>query len=306
MIGTQLYKGQGLGNQLWTYAVTRSIAIKNGYKFSILGRDNFKGSKTFNLDFGENSRIELAEFPLYRVPTGFTQYYAEKKIMHPILQCDISTFDSDLYNVADGTFIDGNMQTEKYLIHNKKEILEWLKVPGYYFDGCTIHFRGTEYRGLKEVLVPKAYYQNALNYLTDKYGQLDFRVVTDDIELAREYFPSFLIIGRNSFMSFLDPKLQPFKNRLSLGPNQAGIRRDFGFLQNSKYLIIPNSSFSWWGAWTNQVAQEVIAPKYWARHNISNGFWSTGDILTESWNYLDRNGNFFSYEECAAENQNRI
>jgi hypothetical protein len=194
MIGTQLYKGQGLGNQLWTYAVTRSIAIKSGYKFSILGRNNFKGIKTFNLDFGEHSRIELAEFPLYRVPTGFTQYYAEKKIMHPILKCDISTFDHDLYNVADGTFIDGNMQTEKYLIPNKKEILEWLTVPGYYFDGCTIHFRGTEYRGLKEVLVPKEYYENALNYLTDKYGQLDFRVVTDDVELAREYFPNYLIL----------------------------------------------------------------------------------------------------------------
>ena len=305
MIGTQLYKGQGFGNQLWTYAVTRSIAIKSGYRFAIAGCKHFKGNKFLNLDFGEHLKIDLADLPINRIPKGFSQYYAEKKLIHPVYECDISPYDHDLFNVADGTFIDGNMQTEKYLINNKQTIIEWFKLEDNYFDGCTIHFRGTEYRGLTDVLVSKEYYKNAIRYLTDKYGKMNFRVVTDDFELARKYFPNYLIIGRNSYTNFLDLKSQPLKTKLGLGPNQTALRRDFALLQNSKYLIIPNSSFSWWGAWTNQLVQEVIAPKYWARHNISNGFWSTGDILTKSWTYLDRQGEFFSYEKCFLENTNK-
>jgi hypothetical protein len=79
------------------------------------------------------------------------------------------------------------------------------------------------------------------------------------------------------------------------------IARDFIALQNSRYLLIPNSSFSWWAAWTNPVSEFVIAPKYWARHNISDGFWSTGDILTMGWNWLNREGGLDTYQSCLEE-----
>ena len=51
MIGTEFYKGQGLGNQLWAYAVIRSLAEDHGYDFGFLGTDKFKG-KWLELDFG--------------------------------------------------------------------------------------------------------------------------------------------------------------------------------------------------------------------------------------------------------------
>jgi hypothetical protein len=306
MIGTQLYKGQGFGNQLWTYAVTRSIAKRNGYKFAITGREFFKGNKFLSLDFGEPINTDLSDIPVSRVPSGFDQYYVEKKIMHPVYNCDISPFDLNLYNVPDGTFIDGNMQSEKYLMDNRDTILDWFNVVSPVYDGCTIHFRGTEYRGLKDVLVPVEYYKNAIAYLQDKFGELNFRVVTDDFALAKQYFPSFPIIGRNRISNFIELKSQPFKAKLKMGPNQAAIGRDFGMLQNSKYLVIPNSSFSWWAAWTNRLAKEVVAPKYWARHNISNGFWSTGDILTQNWTWLDKSNKFFTYEKCLEEKVNNV
>ena len=53
MIITELYNGQGLGNQLWCYAVTRVIAQKNGYDFGIMSRNKFKGSDFLELDFGK-------------------------------------------------------------------------------------------------------------------------------------------------------------------------------------------------------------------------------------------------------------
>lgn len=298
MIGTQLYRGQGFGNQLWVYAVTRSIALRNGYDFAIAGRVNFKGNYFLNLDFGLEIEIELLDKPTNRIPDGFESYYAEKKVMHPIYKCDISKFDLSLFNIPDNTFIDGNMQTEKYILNYYDTICNWFSVKNSFFEGCTIHFRGTEYRGLKDVLLPIEYYNNGISYLRKKYGDIEFRVVTDDFDLATQYFPGFEIIGRSKLKNTLENCVKPLVRRMKLGPSQKDIKRDFAAIQNSKYLLIPNSSFSWWAAWTNKFAVEIVAPKYWARHNISNGFWSTGDILTSGWTYLDRNNRFFNSGEC--------
>ena len=35
MIVTEIYKGQGLGNQLWCYITTRVMAKDKGYNFGI-------------------------------------------------------------------------------------------------------------------------------------------------------------------------------------------------------------------------------------------------------------------------------
>jgi hypothetical protein len=72
-------------------------------------------------------------------------------------------------------------------------------------------------------------------------------------------------------------------------------------LQNCKFLILSNSSFSWWAAWTNQNATEIIAPKYWARHNLNQGFWSTGSIITRGWTYISKTGTIQDSVECQIE-----
>lgn len=301
MIGAQIYRGQGLGNQLWTYAVIRSIANKHSYKFGIAGKKYFKASTFLKLDFGCPISTILTERPVYRIPHGFDNYYAEKKLLHPEYRCDISPLDENLLNIPDNTFIDGGMESEGYILTLKQNISEWFKVEGEKFNGCTINFRGFEYRGLKEVLLPIEYYKNAMSYLIKKYGMMEFRVVSDDYDFAKQFFPDLPIIGKSKHKTLVDSKMRSLKNRLSIGPNQVDIARDFSLVQNSRYLIIPNSSFSWWAAWTNKFAKEVIAPKYWGRHNISDGFWSTGDSLTQGWTWLDRAGNFMTSDECKLE-----
>jgi hypothetical protein len=306
MIGTQIYRGQGLGNQLWTYAVTRSIALKNGYQFGIAGDRFFQLNKYIQLDYGNPIITTLVENPVYRIPQGFEYYYAEEKIFHPKYKCDISPLDTNLTNISDATFIDGNMQAEMYISEFKNEISGWLEVKDKVFDGCTIHFRGIEYAGLKDVLLSQEYYKNAMRYMTEKYGEVEFRVVTDDFKLAKIYFPDLKILGRNKYRTLVDSELKPLKDSFSLGPNQTSIARDFSAIQNSRYLIIPNSSFSWWAAWTNRIAKEVVAPKYWASHNFSDGFWATGDILTQGWTWLDRFNDFKTSEECGFEKESYV
>jgi len=52
MILTELYDGQGLGNQLWVYAACRSIAEKLQMPHKILSPDKFKGNSFLDIDFG--------------------------------------------------------------------------------------------------------------------------------------------------------------------------------------------------------------------------------------------------------------
>mgnify|MGYP003303283979 CR=1 FL=1 len=61
MIGTEISKGKGLGNQLFCYITTRYIAMDMGVSFAILGEGTVvnnihSGSRMYfmHLDYGEN------------------------------------------------------------------------------------------------------------------------------------------------------------------------------------------------------------------------------------------------------------
>ncbi len=73
---------------------------------------------------------------------------------------------------------------------------------------------------------------------------------------------------------------------------------DFSAIQSARYLVLSNSSFSWWGAYSNLNAKFVIAPKFWASFNYSNGYWSNGDSLTSGWHWLDREGRLNTYAQA--------
>ena len=42
----------------------------------------------------------------------------------------------------------------------------------------------------------------------------------------------------------------------------------------------------------------IIAPKYWARHNVSDGYWASEQNIYSDFHYLDRKGNLFTAKEC--------
>jgi len=79
------------------------------------------------------------------------------------------------------------------------------------------------------------------------------------------------------------------------------VGRDYATIKNAKWLILSNSSFAYFPALTNEVANLIIAPKYWARHNVSDGYWATGCNLYRGFVYMDRQGNLQSYDECKRE-----
>lgn len=285
MIVTELYDGQGLGNQLWCYVVTRVIATDKGYGFGIKSPEKFKGRSFMHLDFGSPviGGMGPEGGPLKSLPQGITSYYQEKGTHHPENGADIRIHDADLEGVLDNTTIDGVMQDEAYIEHRKDEIREWLRVaPESDFrefssdDICVINFRGGEFAGHEELFLTEKYWSDAMAAMRKINPSFRFIVITDDPRRAKKFFPE-------------------------LDVYHFDIGKDYAIIHRAKYLILSNSSFAWFPAWLSSDLKYCIAPKYWARHNISDGYWSCGYNMTKGWVYMDREGIVSDYDTCVRE-----
>jgi len=298
MIVTELYNGQGLGNQLWCYFTTRLIAHRKGYDFGIMSSHKFKGKEFMNLDFGKQviggSGPEGG--PPDTLPAGISNYYIEKMSRHPN-SMDISKFDSDLVNIIDNTKIDGNRQSSEYIIQDKELIRSWLNLTKKldndidYDNTCFIHIRGGDFLGCPMYLRGN-YYQDAIQHMRDINPKIQFKIITDDIEHAKHICPDIDLIG--GAMSNEQDKHKASHH--AGGP----IWLDWLLMYNAKNLIISASSFSFWATFLG-CAENVIAPMYWAGYTYSDGYWSCGDSLIPDWKYLNRDGVLKSYDKCLKE-----
>jgi hypothetical protein len=289
MIVTELYEGQGIGNQLWCYVTTRAIAKKRGFDFGIIHPEKFKGLDFMDLDFGKPvlGGKNFEGGPPKKLPEGITHYYRESESRHPMTGADIRLHDNDLMNVPDNTQIDGIMQDEQYIIEYKDEIRNWLKTKDLdvsVYTGnntCIMNIRGGEYTHHPELYLNKKYWTDAMKNMLGVNPNLNFIIISEDPESANKMFPD---IPAYDF----------------------GIGMDYCVLAKAKYVIMSNTSFAWFPTWLNQDLQYCIAPKYWARHNVSDGYWSTGYNLYMGYMYQDRDGKLFDYTECLKEFQDYI
>lgn len=287
MIVTEFFNGQGLGNQLWSYVVARTLAEDRGWDFGIISPKKFKGRLIFDLDYGVKLKggISPYDLPSNKLPRGIKNYYFEKDIWYEKYQCDIRDFDPGLLKLLPNTKIDGYFQSEKYIAHKKSEIASWLKLrPEYevydYSGGdiCVLNVRGGEYKGNPDLILRREYWTNAVKNMLKFNKNLKFIVVTDDVIYAKELLPEYEV-------------------------HHFDIGRDYSIIKNAHYLILSNSSFAFFPAWTNTLVKKVIAPKYWARHNISDGFWACSFNLYSEWCWQDKGGTLFSFTECLLEFQ---
>lgn len=290
MLITEIYNGQGLGNQLWSYVFTKCLAKDYGYKFGIQSPHKFKAYDLF-INIKEQTADFIAEGgegpeggPPIKLPNGIEHYYKEKQINHPVHGCNISPIDYNFLRLPPNTKVEGYFQSEYYIEHRKEEIKEWLKCDKKYYeekysnkDTCIINFRGgPEYILQPDLFLKKEYWYRAIEKMKGVNPNMKFVVVTEDVKTCKEWFPDFEV--RHETLEW-----------------------DYSVVHNAYYSIISNSSFAWFAVWTSNKNILNIAPKFWARHNISDGFWSNGDSLTKDWLYLDRDGNFSDYGKCKIE-----
>lgn len=289
MIGTELLKGQGLGNQLFCYVTTRCIAMDNHLPFSILGRETVAnnihsscGLYFMDLDYGVASAKEDYKEVYYekedRIYTGNSKH----DLTHG---CYVTGVDEKLLHPEDNTLLYGNMQAESYYIKHKEEIRQWLKVKEEYDcmeysrdNLCILHLRCSDYLDCPELYLRKKYWKDGIRNMKKINPDMEFMIITNDVKEAGKILPG---IPAYNF----------------------DLAKDYSIIKNARYLLLSNSSFAYFPAFTSTMVQYILAPKYWARHNVSDGYWASEQNIYEGWHYQDRRGRIFSAEECRKELQ---
>lgn len=261
MITGIFHQGSGLGNQLHRYVATRVLAMDKGYKFSMVAPDLLKGKSFMNLDMGKkikwDYKVEISSGKIEVIGEVYPQN-SWGRIGYDLWEEKTDYYNPEFNFIEDNTIIDGEFQSEQYFGHRLNEIDEWLKVEPIDIpeDVCVIGFRGGEYYLYPELGLPKEYFEEAKILMLQKNINMKFEVHTDDLILAKQFFPDCKIIH-------------------DIGINWRSMRY-------AKYAIIANSSFYILPRLLN--GGYTIAPRYWARHNTKK--WSTFQNFYKKFNYI--------------------
>ena len=289
MIGTEFYKGAGLGNQLFCYVAMRALAEDKGYSYGIITPQYLannihcdKGMYFLEIDLGKEILEEQKkEFNLF-CEKDSRLYLCNSK--HDIENgVYVSGADANFFNVSDNTLLYGNLQDESYFIKYKDELKDWLKLKPEYDSYlyckdnlCVIHMRCGDYTGSLELWLGRKYWTNGIKNMKRFREDMEFLIVTDDVMTANRILPGIKAVSND-------------------------IGTDYAILKNAKYLLLSNSSFAVFPAYTSDVLIIAIAPKYWARHNVSDGYWASEQNIYSIFTYQDKKGKLFSAEECKME-----
>lgn len=289
MIGTEFLQGQGLGNQLFCYITTRAIAKKQGCEFGTAGQEQLavnihsnKGMYFMDLDLG----INIEDTQKFIKHNEKEERIFLSNSTHDLKHgCYISGTDKTMQEVKDNTLLYGNMQAEEYFETYKEEIKKWLQVKKKYDSYeyakenlCIINIRGGEYVGSRALFLKKSYWKKGVNHMKKIRSDMEFMIITDDVKVANSLLPE-------------------------IPAYHFDLAKDYVTIKNATYLLLSNSSFAFFPAYTSETVKYILAPKYWARHNVSQGYWASEQNIYTDFHYQDRKGNIFSAEECKQELQ---
>ncbi len=289
MIGTEFLYGFGLGNQLFWYVTARAAALDHGCDFGIcnpeaLANNMHSKSGMYFMDIDLGKTIPEEDKKKYRIFEDHDVRLYLGNSRHDMTHgAYISGVDPEFTDIQDNTLLYGNLQAEAYFDKYKEQIKEWLRVKPEYDSHeytkdnlCIIHLRCGDYSNSPELWLDRKYWVNGIHQMRKIRSDMEFLAVTDDVEAAHKILPEIKAI-RND------------------------IGKDYATIKNARYLLLSNSSFAVFPAMTSDTLQYAIAPKYWARHNVSDGYWASEQNIYSFLHYMDRKGKIFTPEECRTE-----
>ena len=284
----------GLGNQMFQYAMGRSISLEcnTEVKFSIdsfsqyQSHNGFELQRVFGIDLPLASPADLKQVLSFgRSSPSIRRALARPRLRFlrgPYYKLDSECgYDPNLLtSLGFDAYLHGYWQSEKYFLSHSKKLREDFSFINRLDDenasllakiqdcnAVSIHVRRGDY-----IHNPKAfathgvctldYYRSAIELLESQITEPKFFIFTDDAcWVRRELVPLY------SDMSVIN---------LNFGRDSY---KDMQLMSSCSHHIIANSSFSWWGAWLNlSPTKTVIAPKKWfAKDKLSK------DLLPENW-----------------------
>jgi hypothetical protein len=270
MIVVRLYGG--LGNQLFQYAMGRSLSLSRGTPL-VLDLDWYHRSSGASTP----RHFELHRYPIVaRVAATLERlsYRARTSRIasrHPWLRAGWTfhreagvEHDPRVMQLAGNVHLDGYWQSPMYfegIADRLRAELTPMAEPGPHdlqiagrigtCNAVSVHVRRGDYVNSLSTATHHGtcgpdYYQRAIEILVSTLLAPHFFVFSDDVEWSR------------ATLAFPGPVTFVDHN----GPDTAF--QDLRLMSLCQHHIIANSSFSWWGAWLNtNPAKKVIAPRRW-------------------------------------------
>ncbi len=243
-----------LGNQMFQYAIIRSISFKKNVDYIIpdgnydLLKLNVKKS-TLNKDFSD--RISFTIF--------------NEKYFH---------FDKSVFNINSNTDFVGYFQSYKYFDCIRDTLIEDFSfkhsiedissdiysklIDG--FDGVvSVHVRRGDYLNYPTIhpVCSLDYYNRCISYF-DNIGNFMYFICSDDMLWAKKY-----IKPKNVFYSSFDTIV------------------DLSIMMRCNHHIISNSSFSWWAAYLCRNENKIIkCPEIWFGKDGPQDYY---DLIPNDW-----------------------
>ena len=275
----------GLGNQMFAYALSRHLVIKNKTKLKLdLTYIKIDGLKAYGLnDF--NITGEVIPFPYFFpiIPKTFFKilkilskklnkkdlYFGEKRrcfFKKKILEKNVFVLDG--YWTCEGYFKDisdiirKDFTLKKELDKENKSMLKKIKNS----NSVCIHIRRGERASdpwAKKMQEPCSldYYDKSMKLISKKTKNPHFFTFSDDPKWVKENL-------KTKFpMTYVDFN------------NVKGVAKDLNLMKHCKHFIIAKSTVSWWGAWLSENKDKIIiAPERW----FDNGR-KEGDVIPKEW-----------------------
>lgn len=228
----------GLGNQMFQYVFGKKIQKK--YDCELFFEHDNVGNRKYMLDiFGIQEN---------KIPTNLV---VNKIIYKGSFHNDtLSRYDN--FIDKENYYIDGYFQHTEYFNEIQEDVYKIFKLDSptkINDDYVVLQIRRTDYVYTKSHLVCDVnwYYRALQNF--ENIKKVVF--VSDDLTWCKNNFTNLS------------------KELIFLELNE---KETLGFLQNSKNIIISNSTFGWWGAWLSK-STNVVQPKIWLNNDSS---WELG------------------------------
>lgn len=291
----------GLGNQLFQYAFGRNLAIRNNTELK-LDLTNYKEDDLdrkyelhlFNIPEKPTTHLDIQNIK-YLPPSIFLKmryWLTGRKINLNRLQLNNDNIRvqngykfkiEDVLNSHDNMYYDGFWQFEKPFVGIKNILLNELTLknpaPSHTLpliekinntNSVSIHFRRGDYLNKMHYeefgsVCTMEYYHKAVKKICGIINNPTFYIFSDDIEWVKKNF------NISNPTTYVDNNCH------------SPCTEDLRLMSLCKHNIIPNSSFSWWGAWLNtNNSKVVISPKIWVKPDRFSY-----DISPSEWILLD-------------------
>jgi len=269
----------GLGNQLFEIFTTISYAIKSNQNFSFLYSRTLNGSPE-RPTYWNSFLLCLKMFTVHKLPEN----------MH-IMSEENFNYKELPINTSKNIILDGYFQSYKYFEYYFENICKLIQLDKQktmiqqkhlynYKNMISMHFRIGDYKHKQNYhpVMNLQFYKNSIQHIINIIDKLDLKFlyfcededveeVSDMVEQLQHSFEKCKFISANS-NSNIKTNIEDWEQMLMMSLCQ--------------HNIIPNSTFSWWGAYFNSNTEKIVCyPDVWFGPAVSKRI--VDDLFPESW-----------------------